>query len=175
MSSNNNLRPSQSSATLTEDPQTHAQRQIHTLASSASNASFNTSSTASPTPTQRPFANAVFHTPQEDNSQTSMFSSQGHHPTSTNPLFLHGPWFKDRTGRIVTMRGVNLSGASKMPVGCPSHQAEGFLDKDGTEVSFVGRPFALEDADEHLARLKYWGFNLLRFIVTWEAIEHAGP
>ncbi|KAF9362757.1 hypothetical protein BGX34_005558 [Mortierella sp. NVP85] len=104
-----------------------------------------------------------------------MFTSQGHHPTSTNPLFLRGPWFKDRTGRTVTLRGVNLSGASKLPVGSASHQPEGFLHKDGTEVSFIGRPFPLEDADEHLGRLKHWGFNLLRFIVTWESIEHAGP
>ncbi|KAG0238639.1 hypothetical protein BGX31_003232 [Mortierella sp. GBA43] len=104
-----------------------------------------------------------------------MFSSEGHHPTSTNPLYLRGPWFKDRSGRTITLRGVNLSGASKMPVGASSHQPEGFLDKDGTEVSFIGRPFPLEEADEHLARLKHWGFNLLRFIVTWESIEHAGP
>ncbi|KAI9231284.1 MAG: glycoside hydrolase superfamily, partial [Podila humilis] len=104
-----------------------------------------------------------------------MFESQGVHATSTNPLHIHGPWFKDNTGRTVTLRGVNLSGASKMPVGCPSHQVEGFLDSDGTEISFVGRPFPLEDADEHLARLKHWGFNFLRFVVTWESIEHAGP
>ncbi|KAF9940937.1 hypothetical protein BGZ75_005248 [Mortierella antarctica] len=170
------MRPSHSSTTLTED--THAsrsQQQLqHTLANSASHASFNTSATATPTPTRRPFANAAFRSTGAD-SQASMFSSYGHHPTSTDPLFLHGPWFKDNTGRTVTLRGVNLSGASKLPVGCPSHQAEGFLDSDGTQVSFVGRPFPLEDADEHLARLKHWGFNLLRFIVTWEAIEHAGP
>ncbi|KAI1307325.1 hypothetical protein EDD11_004511 [Mortierella claussenii] len=168
------LHPSQSSATLAEDPQGARQQQLRTLVNSTSNTSLNTSTTASPTPTRRPFANASFK-PSEDQEDSSMFSSKGHHPTSIMPLFLHGPWFKDHHGRTVTLRGVNLSGASKMPVGCPSHQAEGFLDKDGTEVSFIGRPFPLEDADEHLARLKHWGFNLLRFIVTWEAIEHAGP
>ncbi|KAG0369919.1 glycoside hydrolase superfamily [Gamsiella multidivaricata] len=171
--SSNNLRPSQSSATLTDDAQIRNQR-IHVLANSSSNASLNTSTTASPTLTHRPFVNAAFRS-SESHAQGSLFESQGHHPTSTNPLFLRGPWFKDHSGRTVTLRGVNLSGASKTPVNCPSHQAEGFLDNDGTEVSFIGRPFPLEDADEHLARLKHWGFNLLRFIVTWEAIEHAGP
>ncbi|KAG0209728.1 hypothetical protein BGX28_010022 [Mortierella sp. GBA30] len=172
------MRPSQSSTTLTEDSNAHThlalQHRQPALVNSASNASFNTSTTATPTPTRRPFVNVNFRSGGTD-SQTSMFSSYGHHPTSTDPLFLHGPWFKDHTGRTMTLRGVNLSGASKMPVGSPSHLPDGFLDSDGTEISFVGRPFPLEDADEHLSRLKHWGFNFLRFIVTWEAIEHSGP
>ena len=38
-----------------------------------------------------------------------------------------------------------------------------------------GRPFPIEEADEHFARLREWGLTFVRFIVTWEAIEHAGP
>jgi hypothetical protein len=63
-------------------------------------------------------------------------------------------------------------------------------------VTFVGRPFALEDAPEHFARLRRWGLTfgilecylilmvshmlivfifLARVLVTWEALEHDGP
>lgn len=58
-------------------------------------------------------------------------------------------------------------------------------------VTFVGRPFPLEEAPEHFSRLRRWGLTfsksshylapfrldnllLVRFLVTWEAVEHAG-
>ena len=90
-------------------------------------------------------------------------------------LHLDGSWFKDEAGRTLLLRGVNLGGDTKVPVvpGGATHLAQGFFDH--RMVSFVGRPFLLSEAPEHLSRLKSWGLTLLRFLVTWEAIEHAGP
>jgi hypothetical protein len=87
---------------------------------------------------------------------------------------IEGAWFKDQDGRTLMLRGVNLGGSSKVPFpDGATHIREGFYNHQ--DISFVGRPFPLEEADEHLARLRAWGFRLLRFLVTWEAVEHAGP
>lgn len=86
----------------------------------------------------------------------------------------HGALFLDGAGGQIILRGVNLGGDSKVP--WPDGGTERFSDfADHRDVSFIGRPFPLEEADEHLGRLAHWGFNALRLLTTWEAVEHRGP
>ncbi|MHA1147689.1 MAG: cellulase family glycosylhydrolase [Promethearchaeota archaeon] len=90
-------------------------------------------------------------------------------------LHINSQWFKDEYGRTVMLRGVNLGASGKVPL-VPNECTNIPTDfSKHREVSFIGRPFPLEDLDEHFSRLRHWGFNILRFLITWEAIEHKGP
>lgn len=73
---------------------------------------------------------------------------------------VEGHRFVDEHGRTLHLRGVNLSGSSKVPL---------------AGESFVGRPCPLDDADAHFERLRSWGLTTVRLLTPWEAVEHAGP
>ncbi|PLB52739.1 putative glycosyl hydrolase [Aspergillus steynii IBT 23096] len=90
-------------------------------------------------------------------------------------LRIDGKTFKDPQNREITLRGINVAGESKYPKNpdVPSYVPDKFFDTDN--VSFIGRPFSLDEAHTHFGRLRKWGYNTIRYIFTWEAIEHAGP
>ncbi|EME40080.1 glycoside hydrolase family 5 protein [Dothistroma septosporum NZE10] len=93
----------------------------------------------------------------------------------THRLRIDGQIFRDPQNRQVTLHGINIAGDTKFPAtpNVPSHVKDHFFE--GDDVSFVNRPFPLSDAHSHFSRLRRWGYNTIRYIFTWEALEHAGP
>lgn len=91
------------------------------------------------------------------------------------PVHIDDGHFVDGHGRTLMLRGWNVSGASKLPTepNGLSHLTDGFYEH--RTVTFVGRPFPLEEAPLHFRRLQTWGMPLIRLLVTWESIGHAGP
>lgn len=81
-------------------------------------------------------------------------------------LSVDSKYFIDAQGRQIMLRGVNT------PAKLPS-KLETFYD--GKNVSFVGKPWPLDVAEEHAKNLKRLGFNMVRLIITWEAVMHDGP
>lgn len=88
---------------------------------------------------------------------------------------VEGATFRDPQNREVSLHGINVSGDSKLPAhpDMPSHRKEDFFE--GDTVSFVDRPFSTAEAHIHFSRLKRFGYNTIRYLFTWEALEHAGP
>ncbi|PKI82536.1 hypothetical protein MVES_003340 [Malassezia vespertilionis] len=83
-------------------------------------------------------------------------------------------FFRDEHGRSVLLRGINFTGNNKMPCGIQTQDRNAHLEPSDT---FVNPCVSLDDgaADTHLRRIRSWGMNCLRYIFTWEAIEHEGP
>ncbi|KAI3403599.2 hypothetical protein KGF56_003644 [Candida oxycetoniae] len=92
-----------------------------------------------------------------------------------------GNFFDAETGRKVILKGINVDSQTKLPAKpyMPSFEGDctdpNNIFFDGDTVSFVGRPFPLAEAKVHLERIKSWGYNIVRYLLTWEAIEHEGP
>lgn len=69
-------------------------------------------------------------------------------------------YLRDAHGRYLFFHGVNVSGSTKAPA----------LDANGAPM-FLERPFPLAQADVELERIRQLGFNSVRLLLAWEAIE----
>lgn len=70
-------------------------------------------------------------------------------------------YLRDAHGRYVSLHGVNVGGGSKVPASFDEKKVP----------SYVGRPFAREEAAGHFRRLQQMGFSAVRLLVLWEGLE----
>ncbi|KAF8470793.1 glycoside hydrolase superfamily [Kalaharituber pfeilii] len=102
-------------------------------------------------------------------------------PTATSfhslPLLPHPTenCFSDNYGRTLLLRGLNVGGCSKVPtIKTKIKVLNDLTEKVEVEetVSYSGRPFkSVEEAAEWWKKLRQWGVGIVRWVVTWEAIE----
>lgn len=83
------------------------------------------------------------------------------HDNAVSQVRTEYSFFKDAQGRYVYLNGVNLSGSNKVPA-------------TTDPVSYVGKPFPVDEADWNFRMLQKLGFNSVRLLVMWEGIEHEG-
>ncbi|MBM4353660.1 MAG: hypothetical protein FJ109_07645 [Deltaproteobacteria bacterium] len=89
--------------------------------------------------------------------------------TKLSALKIDREYFRDEYGRYVLLNGVNVGGTNKLPV-TPAPDE----DPRKEPISFVGRPFPLDEADLWFDRIAKYGFNSIRLVIPWEAVEHGG-
>ncbi|MGB9600333.1 MAG: cellulase family glycosylhydrolase [Myxococcota bacterium] len=80
-------------------------------------------------------------------------------PSMTRP-YVDLTYIRDGYGRYLNFTGVNLGGSTKVPI----------KREDGT-YTYIGRPFPLEEADRYFRIIKDAGFNTIRLLFMWEAVE----
>ena len=84
------------------------------------------------------------------------------------PLFPHNTenCFSDIHGRTIVLHGLNVGACSKVPTVITR------MNSSEKQINYSGRPFkTIEEASEWWARLRLWGVSIIRWVVTWEAIE----
>ena len=76
-----------------------------------------------------------------------------------------GTWFRDEAGRFIIFRGVNFAGRSKLPPYLP------IASLDTKELQKLDLKAEIDSVKPALDLLKTSGFNIVRLIISWKALE----
>jgi Cellulase (glycosyl hydrolase family 5) len=86
-------------------------------------------------------------------------------PKSARDLSKDGTWFHDPEGRYILFRGVNFGSRSKLPPYLPiAPLGRDIIDKSHLEEE-------IESVETELDLLRKLGFNIVRLLISWKAIE----
>jgi Cellulase (glycosyl hydrolase family 5) len=80
-------------------------------------------------------------------------------------LYKKDNWFRDPYGRYVIFRGVNLGARSKLPPYLPISPLKAKM------ISPYELRSEIESVAKELDLMKESGFNVVRFLLSWKAIE----
>lgn len=78
-------------------------------------------------------------------------------------VWTDGKWVYDKTGRVLMLYGTNVSEWSKYGEACRKQEKE--------YKGYKGPCYLPRQTQEHFKKLKKWGFNFVRFLIFWAAIE----
>ncbi len=92
-------------------------------------------------------------------------------PDATSEVRPELTYLVDDYGRYVHLHGVNLGGSTKTPFTWPWGPEPEQVDYNGLDFSYLDRPFPLDEADHWFGVMNDLGFNVIRLMVVWEAIE----
>jgi uncharacterized membrane protein HdeD (DUF308 family) len=80
-------------------------------------------------------------------------------------IWKSGSWFRDKEKRYVLFRGVNFGSRSKMPPYLP------IAPLDVHDISKLDLKKEIDSVKSELDLMKNLGFNIIRLLISWKAIE----
>ena len=92
-------------------------------------------------------------------------------PDSLSEVTPYLTYLKDDQGRYIYLKGVNVGGSSKVPYLEGEDALEHrYSPNRSADISYVGRPFPAESADQYFEQIRALGFNSVRLLFMWEAV-----
>ncbi len=92
-------------------------------------------------------------------------------PDSLSEVEPYLTYLKDKEGRYIYLKGVNVGGSTKVPYLEGEDALEHRYNPNrAADLSYVGRPFPADSADDYFEQIRALGFNSVRLLFMWEAV-----